>query len=145
MKHTITIEIDKRVNPAVVGGYWMLLKDTAEDGTVAWYRASAIPFAFDTRGPETLVFPSDEEGDIVSWTDVVGIPEMNFDKAISALKAVLEGRQEYDVFDTPAYQIAGDPLSYMVNTFKGMADRAMAPPVDGWDEDEHPFPGEEDR
>lgn len=140
MKHTITPIGKRRANPHVVGGYWMLLKDVAEDGSVVWYRASAIPSAFDTRGPETLIFPSDEEGHTTSWTDVVGIPEMNFDKAIVALKAVLEGRQDYDTFDTPAYQAAGDPLSFMLNTLAGVAESAVAPPVDGWDEDEHPYP-----
>lgn len=132
MKHTITPIGDKRVIPAIKGGYWMLLRDEAEDGSIMWYRASAIPHAFDTRGPETLVFPCDEDGNVTSWTDVVGVPEMNFDKVIAMLKAVLEGRAEYDVFDSPAYRVAGDPLTYMLNTLKGIADKIenKKPPED---------------
>lgn len=120
MKHKITPIGGKRVNSAIKGGYWMLLRDEAEDGSVMWYRASAIPSAFDTRGPETLVFPCDENGKTTKWTEIVGVPEMDFDKAIAELKAVLEGRAEYDIFDSPAYQSAGDPITYVLNTLKGV-------------------------
>jgi len=122
MKHTLDVIVGPSANPAMLLAYYAVVRDTAEDGTVSYYRISSIPSAFDTGRPETLAFVSDEDGNVQSWTDVVGIAEQDIDKCIAELKAVLEGRAEYDTFDSPAMQAAdGDPLQFMLNTMSGLA------------------------
>lgn len=119
IEHTIT-KVGKREENE--RGYAQLVLDTADDGSTAYYRVSAIRSAFDTGRAETLVFPATPEGNVADWMDVVGIDGMDIGRAMSELKAVLEGRAEYDTFDTPAMRAAGgDPLTFMLNTLKGLA------------------------
>lgn len=33
---------------------------------------NALPFIFDDGGPETFIFPADEEGNVVSWLEMEG-------------------------------------------------------------------------
>jgi hypothetical protein len=64
----------------------VLVKDTIEN---EFYVVSStnVPLS----GPETLVFPSDENGEISSWADVVGGRQLTTEEAIEMLEDHLEG------------------------------------------------------
>ena len=55
-----------------------------------YFVVSSIAFAFDTGGPETLVFPADETGEITDWGEVAGGRGMSREEAIAQLDRALE-------------------------------------------------------
>lgn len=54
-----------------------------------YYVVSSVDWTLD-RGPETLVFPADESGEIEDWMDVAGGPGMSRDEAIRDLRRAVE-------------------------------------------------------
>ncbi len=62
---------------------------------------SYIPAAFDTGGPETLVFPADADGNVTDWGDIAGGRDMSLDDAEQDLARVLKSEKRQKL--SPAF------------------------------------------
>lgn len=51
--------------------------------------SSAIPFAFDHGGPETMVFRAGEDGNVVSWADLAVVYAVDHEAAIAQYDSTL--------------------------------------------------------
>ncbi len=69
-------------------GFVVLVKDTIENEFYVVSNVANVPFS----GQETLVFPSDENGEISSWSNVAGGKEVTTEEAIGMLEDHLEGK-----------------------------------------------------
>ena len=74
--------------------YEVLDDETYErhDGKTEYVVASAVVAPF--SGVETLVFPADKEGNVLSWLDLAGVKAWDHDWAMSKLVEYVEEQKE---------------------------------------------------
>lgn len=58
-----------------------------EDKTTEYVWVSAVPHVCGIEGPETYIFPSNAEGEVLDWLELEGSfeGEMNIEKALAGL------------------------------------------------------------
>jgi hypothetical protein len=125
----IEINIIREEKSQVKGGSRFLVQDSNGN----YYVVSSIPAAPDTGKPETLVFPSNSNGEVVNYIDIAGGINLSVDGAIKMLREVLNGERTYTIEDNPMMQNAnGNPLIAILNSLNVIAN----PPGPDYYEDE---------